>query len=334
MTAADGVLLVIILGLSAYLVLGGADFGGGIWDLLARGEHAPRQRALIARALGPIWEANHVWLIFALVATFSAFPPVYAAIGRGLTVPVGISLLGIVLRGAGYVYRAYGDGAAGPDRLWGHVFAIASTVTPYMLGVAAAGLATGQLHAGAGLLTQPFPILTGALSIAATAFLAAVYLAHEAHQHRDIELAALFRRRALAGAITTGALTLALAPTLPGAAPALAHHLPRALPFVALSAAAGLSTLLLLWRARYQTARVTAALAVAAVLWGWAAAQYPYLIGGELSLDQAATAPASVEITLTLLVAGLAILAPAVFILFRVFARPESLGPESPGGSL
>lgn len=322
MTAADGILLVIIAGLSAYLVLGGADFGGGIWDLLARGEHAGRQRALVARALGPIWEANHVWLILALVATFSAFPPVYAAIGRGLAVPIGIALLGIVLRGAGYVYRAYGEGAAGPDRLWGHVFAIASAVTPYMLGVAAAGLATGRLHAGAGLLAEPFAILTGALTIAATAFLAAVYLAHEAHQHGDTTLAALFRRRALAGALVTGALALSLAPVLPGAAPALAHHLPRALPFVALSAAAGVATLLLLWRARYRLARVSAALAVAAVLWGWAAAQYPYLIGTDLGIRQAATSPAALDAVLAVLLAGLLILAPGIVALFRVFSRP------------
>jgi cytochrome d ubiquinol oxidase subunit II len=326
MSAADGVLLVIVGSLTAYLVLGGAYFGGGIWDLLARGPRAARQRSLIAGTLGPVWEANHVWLILALVATFSAFPPVYAAIGTGLALPLSVALLGIVLRGAGYVYRAYGQGAAGPDKLWGHVFAVASTVTPFMLGVSAAGLATGRMHAGVGLLGSPLPLLAGALAVAATAFLAAVYLCHEAAQRRQDDLVAVFRRRALGGAVVTGALALALAPLLPHAAPQLSHHLGRAAPFIALSAVCGVSTLILLARNRFRTGRYAAALAVACLPWGWAAAQYPYLVSGQLTVHQAATTSAAVRAVLLVLLGGLLLLAPGIVALFKVFGTPPRTG--------
>lgn len=330
MSAADVILLVMVGALTAYLVLGGADFGGGIWDLLAVGRTGARQRALISRTLGPVWEANHVWLILALVATFSAFPPVYAAIGRGLALPVSVALVGIVLRGAGYVYRAYGQGAAGGDRLWGRVFAIASAITPYMLGVAAAGLATGDMNAGGALLGRPFAILVGALTVAATAFLAATYLAHEAAVGGDGELARVFRWRALAGAAVTGLLALGLVPTLRGSAPALADHLGRAAPFIALSALAGLGALALLWRARYRLARVPAALAVACVLWGWAAAQYPYLITGQDTIAQASAPANSLRTTALVLVVGLALLTPGTVALFRVFSRPHDPTSEHP----
>lgn len=312
-----GILLIILASLTAYLVLGGADFGGGIWDLLAGGKTASRQRELIARSIGPVWEANHVWLILALVATFSAFPPVYEAIGRGLALPVSVALIGIVLRGAAYVYRSYGNGAAGPDHLWGRVFAIASAVTPYMLGVTAAGLATGKLDSGAALLTDPFAALTGGLAVVATGFLAAVYLCHDAAA-ADPQLVPIFRRRAAAGAILAGILALALLPTLPTTA---GLHLGRAAGFIALSGTAGIATLLLLWRRAFRAARGSAAIAVAAILWGWAAAQYPALIVGRLTVSNAAASTQTA--TFVVLLAGLILLAPALIGLFRVFSRAE-----------
>ncbi len=317
--SATGILIVIILALSAYLVLGGADFGGGIWDLLAYGRTADDQRTLISRSIGPVWEANHVWLILALVATFSGFPQVYEEIGRGLAVPVAFALIGIVLRGAAYVYKSYGDGAAGPDHLWGRVFAVASAVTPYMLGVAAAGLATGRLDKGAGLLADPFAALTGGLALASTAFLAAVYLCHDAAKSAP-GLVPIFRRRALGGAIVAGALALALLPSLPSG---LDNHLGRAAPFIGISAAAGVATLILLWRREFRAARATAALAVATILWGWAAAQYPAIIIGHLTVDSASATPATLRATFAVLVAGLVLLAPGILYLFRVFSRTE-----------
>jgi cytochrome d ubiquinol oxidase subunit II len=314
-----GILLIILASLTAYLVLGGADFGGGIWDLLAHGKTAARQRELISRSIGPVWEANHVWLILALVATFSAFPPVYESIGRGLALPVSIALIGIVLRGAAYVYRSYGNGAAGPDHLWGRVFAVASAITPYMLGVTAAGLATGKLDDGAGLLTDPFAALTGGLTVVATAFLAAVYLCHDAAA-TDPELVPVFRRRAAGGAVIAGALALALLPTLPTTT---GLHLGRAAGFIALSGTAGVVTLLLLWRRDFRKARGSAALAVAAILWGWAAAQYPALIVGRLTVSNAASTQTA---TFGVLLAGLVLLLPALIVLFKVFSQS---GPAS-----
>lgn len=313
-----GILLIILASLTAYLVLGGADFGAGIWDLLARGQTARRQRELMSRSIGPVWEANHVWLILALVATFAAFPPLYESIGRGLAVPVAIALVGIVLRGAAYVYKSYGNGAAGPDHLWGRIFAIASAVTPYMFGVTAGGLATGKLHAGARLIVDPFAALTGGLAVVATAFLAAVYLCHDAAT-TDPGLVPVFRRRAVGGAILAGVLALALLPTLPSTA---GLHLGRAAGLIALSAAAGLATLLLLWRKAFRAARTSAAVAVAAILWGWAAAQYPALIVGRLTVSDAAASTQAA--TFGVLLAGLIVLAPALIVLFKVFSRSEN----------
>jgi cytochrome bd ubiquinol oxidase subunit II len=310
---------IMVAALTLYALLGGADYGGGVWDLLARGPRARSQRDLIAHAIGPVWEANHVWLILALVATFSGFPQVYEEIGRGLAVPVAFALIGIVLRGAAYVYKSYGDGAAGPDHLWGRVFAVASAVTPYMLGVAAAGLATGRLDKGAGLLADPFAALTGGLALASTAFLAAVYLCHDAAQSAP-RLVPVFRRRALGGAIVAGALALALLPSLPSG---LHNHLDRAAPFIGISAAAGVATLILLWRKAFRVARGTAALAVATILWGWAAAQYPAIIIGHLTVDSASATPATLRATFGVLVAGLVLLAPGILYLFRVFSRTE-----------
>jgi cytochrome d ubiquinol oxidase subunit II len=229
-------------------------------------------------------------------------------------------LIGIVLRGAAYVYRSYGNGAAGPDHLWGRVFAIASAITPYMLGITAAGLATGKMNDGAGLLTDPFAALTGGLAVVVTAFLAAAYLCHDAAA-TDPELVPVFRRRAAGGAILAGALALALLPTLPTTG---GLHLARAAGFIALSGTAGLTTLLLLWRKAFQAARGTAAIAVAAILWGWAAAQYPSLIVGRLTVSNAAASTQTA--TFSVLLAGLVLLMPALIVLFKVFSRS---GPAS-----
>ena len=126
---------VVMVAMVAYIVTGGADFGGGVWDLFAGGPTAARQRDVIAHALGPIWEANHVWLVLVVVLLFVCFPLAFAAIATALHVPLALMLVGIVLRGSAFTFRTYDRDDAHSRRLWGRTFAIASVITPVMLGV-------------------------------------------------------------------------------------------------------------------------------------------------------------------------------------------------------
>ncbi|WP_322750213.1 MULTISPECIES: cytochrome d ubiquinol oxidase subunit II [unclassified Frankia] len=327
MTAADLLLMVMVGGLTAYALLGGADFGGGVWDLLARGPHAGDQRALISGALGPVWEANHVWLIFVIVAMFSGFPAAFGVIGSTLELPMALALVGIVLRGAAYVYRAYGAGAAGPDHWWGHVFAVASTVTPFMLGVCGAAMASGNARTddATAPLTSAFGLVAGGFAVTVTAFLAAVYLCRDASRRAGTEhLVDGLRRRALGSAVVAGTLACVLLPLLWRDAPVVAQRFAtRGVPFVMASACGGVGALVLVWRRHFTAARLAAGLAVAGVLWGWAAAQYPDLVVGQVSAVAAAAPTENVRAVLIAIGAGVAVLIPALVLLFKVFADPE-----------
>src|SRR5262245_31694825 len=136
---------VIVFALIAYVLLGGADYGGGVWDLLASGPSAEEQRAAIARAIGPIWEANHVWLILVVVVLFSAFPAAFARVSTHLHIPLVLALLGIILRGSAFMFRAYGPLEVHFHRRWGLVFAIASLATPILLGVVVGAITEGRI---------------------------------------------------------------------------------------------------------------------------------------------------------------------------------------------
>jgi cytochrome d ubiquinol oxidase subunit II len=326
-TAVNAMLVVIVLSLTAYALLAGADFGGGVWDLVARGRHADDQRALISASLGPVWEANHVWLIFVIVSVFSAFPTAFGPIATSLELPLALALVGIVLRGAAYVYRAYGGGAALPDRWWGRIFAGASVLTPFMLGVSGAALATGELgpHSSP---TQPFKstfaLTAGVLAVVVTAFLAAVYLCYNAAQHQSTaHLVAIFRRKAMGAAVAAGVVALAMLPAFYHDAPTVAARFTdRSVPLAALSAVCGVGSLVVLWRKHYVLARATAALAVVGVLGGWTAAQYPDLMVGVYTAAQAAAAPQSVDAMLIAMVFGMAVILPSFYLLLRVFSRP------------
>lgn len=327
MTAVDALLGIIVLSLTAYALLAGADFGGGAWDLFARGRTAEDQRTLISASLGPVWEANHVWLIFVIVCVFSGFPTAFGTIATSLELPLGFALIGIVLRGAAYVYRAYGEGAALPDRWWGRIFAGASVLTPFMLGVSGAALATGSLgpHSPPDTpLRTPFALIAGLLAIVVTAFLAAVYLCHNAAQSPvTAHLVRVFRRKAMGAAMASGAVALAMLPFLYRDAPTVAARFTeRSIPFAAVSALCGIGSVIVLWREHYVLARATAGLAVAGVLGGWAAAQYPDLVVGVHTAAQAAAAPGSVDALLVAMTLGMAVILPAFLLLLRVFSKP------------
>ncbi|MEX2407457.1 MAG: cytochrome d ubiquinol oxidase subunit II [Actinomycetota bacterium] len=328
MTAEIYVLGVLWLGLTLYLLLGGADFGGGVWDLLAAGPRRERQRALISEAIAPVWEANHVWLIFVLTGLLAAFPSVFADLSVALYLPFSLVLVGIVFRGAAFAFRAHGDRESAWERTWTPIFGIASLVSPFLLGAAAASIASGRIRVRdgqveAGLVsawTSPLSLFAGLFAVAICAYLAATYLIVEAQVRGDPELARDFRTRAIGSGVAAGILAAVGLIVVRDQAPVLWQGmLERSIPFVALSAIGGLGSLLALRSGASRLARVAAAIAVGAVLWAWGAAQWPYLVVPDVTAEAAAAPEATVRIVAIGFTVGGALLAPSLLLLFRVF---------------
>ncbi|MEU5027698.1 cytochrome d ubiquinol oxidase subunit II [Streptomyces milbemycinicus] len=327
------------IGLTCYALFGGADFGAGLWDLLAgrSGPGAPR-RALIEHTIGPVWEANHVWLIFVVVLLWAGFSPVFAAVMSTLYIPLTLTALGIIARGAAFAFRKAST-ELWQKRLFGACFALSSVLTPFFLGTVAGGVASGRVPPGlaAGdLITSwlnPTSLLGGVLAVLTCAHLAAVYLCAETERLGQPELGAWFRSRALISGLAAGAVALAGIAILHADAPRLFHGLThRALPLVVLSACAGLAALALLRRGA-GLARPLAALAVAAILWAWGVAQYPaMLVPGVTVGDAASTHPVLIACLVSLAVGSL-ILVPSLWWLYSVFQRePEpAAAPGEPG---
>ena len=317
--------LALVATLTAYALLGGADYGGGVWDLLATGPTADRQRRTIAHAIGPVWEANHVWLIVAIVILFTGFPHAFAAITTFLHVPLLLVLAGVVLRGSAFVFRAYGSEDRRHQRFWGRIFAVASTTTPLFLGVIVGAITEGALPAApAGSFTAvfirpwltPFSLAVGVFALALFGFLAAVYLTLEAGEANE---RAAFRARALA----TGVLVGMLAASVLVLAPADVRHgltaSPWAVPLHVATGSAATAALVFLVRAQYVWARLAAAGQVAFILWGWALTQYPYAVRPHLTIAAAAAPENVIVILLRVLAAGGLVLVPSLLYLFRIF---------------
>jgi cytochrome d ubiquinol oxidase subunit II len=329
--------------LIAYAVLGGADFGGGVWDLLARGPTAERQRAVIARGMGPVWESNNVWLVFVLVVTWTAFPIVYAGISTALFIPITLVVIGIVLRGAAFSFRSNYGREVGSGVRWGYVFSIASTITPFLFGAIAGALASGNIRVSTGTLlrvqdnpwttwTSPFAIACGLFAVALCSVLAATYLTIDAREAGDNEVAEDFRLRALiAGAVTAalGALAAVLAIS---EAPTLWQGLiGKALPFTIAAVVIGLATAAALLRRLDYLARVLVAAETACIFLAWGVAQWPYLIVPDVTVDNSAS-PASVLGPLLIVsLLGLVILFPSLWYLFRVVKRTPRPSTPSVG---
>ncbi len=327
---------ILLLALTAYALLAGADFGGGVWDLLATGPRRAKQREVVAHAIGPIWEANHVWLILAVVLLFTCFPPAFATLAIRLHIPLTLVLIGIVLRGSAFVFRTYDTPDNPRQRAWGRVFAVASLITPAVLGACIGAIASGALGSGGGgsftatylaPWLGPFPLAVGALALGLFAFLAATYLTLET---TDPALREDFRLRALlTGGFVFFAAWMALLLS-PSEAPRMQRLLtePRALVLHGITAAAALTALAALWRRRWKLARLAAALQVACILWGWGLAQYPYILPHRLTIDQAASPATTLRLVLIGLGGGTLILAPSLWYLFRVFKGERSAFEE------
>jgi cytochrome d ubiquinol oxidase subunit II len=320
MSRADAAAAFLWIGATFYALFGGADFGGGVWDLLAGGpERGERPRALIERSLTPVWEANHVWLIFILVVLWTAFPDAFGAIMSTLYVPLALAVLGIVLRGAGFAFRRSVESLQA-RRAMGAAFAISSVLTPFFMGTVVGAVAAGNVPAdgnGDAFSTwiAPLPLLVGALFVASGAYLAAVFLIADA---REGALERYFARRALVAAGVAGALAVAGIFALQDEARYLYDRLTdQALPLVVVSALCGLGVLALLFReARGQALRPLAVAAVVAVIWGWGVAQFPYLLPPSLKITQSAAPGPTLDAVLVVFAAAVVVVLPALGLLY------------------
>ncbi|PRY57795.1 cytochrome bd-I ubiquinol oxidase subunit 2 apoprotein [Glycomyces artemisiae] len=329
MTLEFAVAAALFAGVLCYAVFGGADFGSGFHDLTAGGSRRGAEvRTLIDQSIGPVWEANHVWLIYVLVMWWTGFPESFAAAMTTLYVPLLLALVGIVLRGASFAFRKYSETLA-QARLFGVVFATSSVLAPFFLGTIAGSLASGRVPAGGygdawSSWIAPTPLLTGAISVGTCAFLAGSFLTADAARRGQRALAERMRRRSIVVGAATGLVVFAGLIPIEHDAPTLWEGLiGRAAPVIALSAIGGAATLVLLWRRRFGLARVTAVVAVAAVMAGWGIGQYPWVLVDQVTIAETAGARATLQ---GLLVAvGLAgvIVGPALGYLLYLTQTPQ-----------
>lgn len=329
--------LALVLGLVAYALFGGADFGGGIWTALAFGPRASEQRDALFNAIGPVWETNHVWLIFVVVTLFTAFPEGFADLFIVLMTPLVLALVGINFRGAAFAFRHFGRQSGREAPLSARVFEVASILTPFTLGMAVSATAAGRITlidgqpvTGIGTWANPFTLMGGVVGLAICAYLAPAYMTVRVSG----ELQEDFRKEAMAAGLALGALTALTIPVAIYQAPRFALRLISSWPiiFVALAVAAGIATELLLWRRRYVSAQIGAAGTVVFTLAGFAAALNPDLLIGQLSLAGAAAPLPTLVAYLTVLPLGALILVPSLFYLYWTF-RGEPDPEIPPAGS-
>jgi cytochrome bd ubiquinol oxidase subunit II len=325
---AELVAVLAILSLTAYAVLGGADFGTGIWDLTAGGNE--RMRARIKASMSPVWEANHVWLIFILVLLWTCFPRAFGSITSTLAIPLFLAAVGIILRGAAFALRGEASSMF-EQRAIGAVFALSSLLVPFFLGTVIGGIASGRVPVGnaeGDELTSwanETSIMIGLLAIVTGAHVSAVFLGADASRAGEDDLVEAFRRRALGSGLVAGVFAIAGLIVVNSDVPDLFDGLTSApaLILVLASGAAGLLTLWLEWHARFEPARYTVAVAVGSIVAAWALAQEPYLLPPDLTVTEAASPDATLTALLVAVLIGLVVLIPALVWLFRLTLRGD-----------
>ena len=322
---------IMLTSLIVYALMGGADYGGGMWDLLVSGKRSQRQRHAIVEAISPIWEANHVWLILVIVLLFSAFPLAFSTIMTALNIPITAMLIGIVLRGSAFMFRKYDSTDDAVQRRWSTVFGVASFFTPFFQGLTLGALTTGKIHlAGdrvttgffAGWLT-PFALACGLFALALFAFLAATYLTVDTQSEPDLQND--FRLRAIWSQIALILLANLVFITSREGAPLMHHGLtnwwaPILLGWTVLS---GITAFLALWFRVFSLARTAAVVQVTFILVGWGLAQFPHLVTPDVTIQNAAAPGSTLKLLLIALGVGALVLLPSLFYLFQIFKRQE-----------
>ena len=308
-------LAVLVAGIVLYTLFGGADFGVGVWEFSTAFQSSEKEREHLYRAIGPVWEANHVWLIFILVILFSAFPPAFAAICRFLWVPLLLALVGIIFRGVGFAFRSYAAGLVRHQAFWGIVFSVASTATPFFLGAAFGAMASGKEE-----WLSPFSIFSAFFFVGACAYLSAVYLAREAQTDRNADLETLWQRRAVTMGIWMGVLALAGLAIIATDAPVLWEGFKKkSWIFVIFSSVSGLLSLTALQYRRFFLATFCSQSAVIGVVLGWIAAQYPVLVWPALTVNMAKSPDPALWAMIFSLAIGSIFLIPSLAWLFYLF---------------
>jgi cytochrome d ubiquinol oxidase subunit II len=322
----------LLLALIFYAVTGGADFGGGMWDLLARGRRAAEQRNTITRAIGPIWEADHVWLILVVVILFTGFPPAFATIMTALHIPITFMLIGIVLRGSAFIFRKYDTKTRKTEQRWSTMFGAASFFTPFVQGITLGALATGQIRVVNGSVTTgffagwltPFALACGFFALGLCGFLAATYLTRdpEAEPHVQND----FRLRAFWSGLALIPVALGVFITSKTGAPDIFHGLTSGWGVLLVSVTSCLAAIALvgLWLRRFRVAQIAAIAEVALILAGWSLAQYPNLVTPDVTLLNAAAPIATLRLLMIALCLGAVILLPSLAFLFYIFKAKES----------
>ncbi len=327
MSRADAAAGILWVGATFYALFGGADFGGGFWDLIAGdAEKGERPRALIQRSLTPVWEANHVWLIFILVVLWTAFPPAFSAVMSTLYAPLALAAVGIVLRGSGFAFRKSIEGLAA-RRAAGATFALSSVLTPFFMGAVVGAIASGNVPAAGNgnafsSWLEPLPLLTGAMFVASGAYLSAVFLVGDARRAGEADLERYFVRRALAaGAVAGLAAAIGLIELHAEARYVFDRLTSQGLPLVILSVLCGIGLLAVLLRGGRKPLRPLAAGAVVAVIWGWGVAQFPYLLPTSLRIDQAAAPDPTLDIVFVVFAVAAVLVLPSLGLLYTLSQR-------------
>ena len=331
-TMAAGVLFA---GLALYALFGGADFGGGVWTALAWGPRAAIQRKALFHAIGPVWETNHVWLIFMIVTLFTAFPAGFAAISIALMTPLVVALIGINFRGAAFAFRHFGGDTERRVPLGARTFEIASAITPFTMGMAVTALAAGRIavddgtvEAGLGSWINPFTVVGGVIGLGICAYLTPIYMTVRVTG----DLQEDFRLRGIAAGLALGFLTAVQIPVAIWQAPPFADRLLDSWPLalVACAAAGGVTTQILLWRRLFLTAQIVAAGTVSLTLAGFAAALFPDILIGQMSLSAAAAPRPALIAFLTVLPFGALVLVPSLLYLYWTFrGEPDTELPPA-----
>ena len=320
-------------GATFYAIFGGADFGGGFWDLIAgNAEKGERPRTTIQRSLTPVWEANHVWLIFILVVLWTAFPTVFSAIFTTLYVPLVLAVLGIVLRGSGFAFRSSVEGLQ-ERRAAGATFALSSVITPFFMGTVVGAIAVGNVPAhGAGdaftSWLAPGPLFIGVMFVATSAYLAAVFLVGDSRRAEDHEMEVYFEKRALAAGVVAGIFAVVGLIALHSEGHFVYNRLVHeGLPLVIISAVCGLGMLIVLLFGGRLLLRPLAAGAVIAVIWGWFVAQFPYLLPTSMKISEAAAPDATLGAVFIVFGIAIVVVLPALLVLF-IMAQSDMLEHE------
>jgi cytochrome bd ubiquinol oxidase subunit II len=327
---------IIVVSLALYAVLAGSDYGAGAWDLLSTGPLKEEQKELIANAIQPIWEANHVWLILILVLLFTGFPKAFGAIMVALFIPVLLMLLGIVLRGSSFVFRAYSSIDSNMQRTCGYVFSMASCFTPFFLGVVLGALSAGHVVIADDISTNgyvstwlnPFSIATGMLTLVLFAYLAAAFLTVEATNE---EVRQSFRTRAIGAGLIAGCLEILAfalaAPYAPGIRDGLLHNAFASGAVIA-AAIALIGGVAAVYKDSFRVARIIAAVHTGAIAIGWAAAQYPYIVRPGMTIFNSGSSDVTVRYVVIASVAGAFVLFPSLALLLYVFKDQRKQPPH------